>query len=136
MTDKSEEEIKKAQAPSIWKALGQFMKKHCENSNPQARLKFKAAGSNKFEVVHVPFHHDPLQVVFKPRAYTITYQRKPSKGNWPKIADTTLDEMIKGRANGIFYPKVDVEQLRYIHADAIMTVEQMGEQLIKAALLL
>jgi hypothetical protein len=138
MTDKSEEEIKNAQAPSIWKALGQWMKKHCENSNAQARLKFKAAGSNKFEVVHVPSHHDPLQVVFKPRAYTITYQRKRSSGNWTKIADTKLDELIKGRANGTFYPKFDGEKFGYTLDDAttIMTVEQMGEQLIKAALLL
>jgi hypothetical protein len=40
----------------------------------------------------------------------------------------------------MFYPKLDGEQLRYIllndDATTTMTVEQMGEQLIKAALLL
>ena len=136
-----EEQIKKAQAPSIWQALGQWMEKLCEDCNAQARsnlLEFKAAESNKFDVVnHVP-PHDTLQVVFDPRAYTITYQRKPSSGSWAKILDKKRDELIKGKANGTFYPKVKGKRLCYTLDDTTttMTVEQMGKQLIKAALLL
>ncbi len=43
-----EEKIKEAQAPSIWQALGQWIKKLCEDCNAQARanlLEFKAGGA-------------------------------------------------------------------------------------------
>ena len=137
-----EQEIKKDQAPVIWQALGQWMKKLCEDCNAQERanqLEFKASESYEFDVVkRVPPHVDTLHVVFNPRAHTITYQRKPSSGNWTKITDRTLDELIKGRANGTFYPKFDGKEFGYTldDATAIMTVEQMGKQLINAALLL
>ena len=132
-----EEKIKEAQAPSIWQALGQWMKKLCEDCNAQARanlLEFKAGGSYEFDVVnHVPSQPNTLHVVFNPPAYTITYRRK-SGGRYAKEADTTL-ELIKGKANGTFCPKVDGKKFCYTLPDdttTTMTVEEMGEQLIKA----
>jgi hypothetical protein len=127
-----EEEIKKAQAPSIWQALGQSMKKHCEDCNAQAgeiHLEFKAGESNEFDVVsHV--HPDTLRVVFNPRAYTIKYHRE-GRG-WVKVADELIKD--EGKEKGTFYPKVDGKQLLYTLDDTSMTVEQMGERLTKALL--
>lgn len=131
-----EEEIKKDQAPSIWQALGQWMKKLCEDCNAQARAnlwEFKAGKSYEFDVVnHVPSQPNTLHVVFNPQAYTITYQRKRSS-SFAKVVDNSIKD--EGKANGTFCPKVDGKKFCYTLPDdttTTMTVEEMGEQLIKA----
>ena len=107
-----EEKIKKDQAPSIWQALGQWMKKLCEDCNAQARanlLEFKAGEIYEFDVVnHVPSQPDTLHVVSNPRAYTIRYQ-KQSGGTFAKIVDKSVKG--EGKPDGIFHPKVDGKRL-------------------------
>ena len=82
-------------------------------------------------VNHVPLQPDTLHVVFNPRAYTIRYQ-KQSGGSFAKIVDKSVKG--EGKPDGIFHPKVDGKRLCYTLDDATktMTVEEMGEQLIKA----
>jgi hypothetical protein len=127
-----EEEIKMPQARHIWQALGQWMKKYCEDCNAQAgenHLEFKQAESDQFDVVnHFPTHPDTLHVVFNPRTYTITYQRETT--GWGKVADKQIEG--EGKANGTFSPNVDGNQLLYTIDDTSMTVKQMGKRLTKA----
>ena len=125
------EEIRRAQAPLKWQALEQWLKKHCEDCRGQdgKLLEFRGIGSDQFEVIELPPLCDTLSVVFDPLHYTITIKKGRNKRDWVSAADKAIPPIT-------FDFAVDGEHLLFAieYAGVTMSVEQMGQTLIRALL--
>jgi hypothetical protein len=115
--------------PLQWKALMRWIEEYCADCNSEIgekRLEFEKDGGNKFRVVLRSGPHDyTLSVAFDSLLYEVSYIR--DLGGWTNIAD----KQILGKRMQSFSSEIDGDDLRFTHQGMRVTIDQMGETLVR-----